>query len=1168
MRLRHVKLSGFKSFVDPTHIPINSNLTGIVGPNGCGKSNIIDAVRWVMGESSASRLRGDSMADVVFNGSNSRKPVGQASVELIFDNSDGRAGGEYAKYAEISIRREAGRDGQSDYFLNRTRCRRKDITDLFLGTGLGPRAYSIIEQGMVTRIIEAKPEDLRGFIEEAAGISRYRERRRESENRIKHTRENLERVEDIRRELGQQLSRLEKQSKAAGRYKELKQEERLVKAQLLALRYRDLDERLQTQERILAEHQNGLDALLAEQRSIEAEIERLRARAVEANQNYNAVHSEFYTVGGEIARLEQAIEHARETRANQEREREQINRTWDEASAHLRTDQALLETLNRALTELAPRVAEQTARRDAAANARAEAEQAMAHWQGAWEAFGADVAERTKQREIQLTRLQQLQAHLAELEMRAARFAEEIAAIDTELGGTAGEALRREAGELDTSLETHERALADCDTRIRELRARREAIARELDTLRPQLHNSEARLASLQELQRDAQAGHDAPFAQWLKDRGLDQAPRLAGRLQVESGWERAVERVLGADLVGVCVPDLDRMAADAAGVTPPQLTLIDASPAGARASHASRELLHKISSELDLAPLLGGIYVANSLAEALAARGALAAHESIVVRDGAWVGRNWVSLASENSERSGWIAREREIERLQSELGGMQQGVAERQQLLHDTQAALEAEERNREALGRQLTDAHRARAQLREQLGHNEARIGQLATRRSQIAREQDEVNGQLSRDRAALDEANALLQAAQQAVASHEAQRAQLGEERARLQAALDHARETEYAERDAMHGLDVERQGVHTQLESTRASSARLEGQLGSLAARREELERALSAERQPEAELRTQLDRALGSRLEVEKRLDGARAEVSEIDNAVRAAEEARGGKEREVQASRERLEAERVARQELIVRRDTFVEQLREAGAVVDDVLSEMPAEANDEVWSQRLEQIAARIERLGPINLVAIEEYNEQSERKTYLDKQSEDLNEALATLEEAIRKMDRETRLLFRETFDQVNTHFQQFFPQLFGGGSCYLELTENDLLEAGVTVMARPPGKRNSTIHLLSGGEKALAAVALIFSIFQLNPAPFCLLDEVDAPLDDANVERYCETLKRISERTQLVFVTHNKISMEMADVLVGVTQAEPGVSRLVAVDVEEALEMVGT
>jgi len=1168
MQLKHVKLSGFKSFVDPTHIPITSNLTGIVGPNGCGKSNIIDAVRWVMGESSASRLRGDCMADVVFNGSNSRKPVGQASVELIFDNSDGRAGGEYAKYAEISIRREAGRDGQSDYYLNKTRCRRKDITDLFLGTGLGPRAYSIIEQGMVTRIIEAKPEELRGFIEEAAGISRYRERRRESENRIKHTRENLERVEDIRRELGLQLSRLEKQSRAAARYKELKQEERLVKAQLLALRYRDLDERLQAQERVLAEHQNALDALLAEQRGIEAEIEHLRARATEANQHYNNVHTEFYTVGGEIARLEQAIEHARDTRANQEREREQINRAWDEASAHLRTDQALLETLNRALNELAPRVAEQTALRDGAAAARADAEQAMARWQGAWEIFGAEVAERTKQREIQLTRLQQLRANVAELETRAARFTEEVASIDAELGGTAGEALRREAGALDTSLESRERELAECDGRIRELRARREAITRELDTLRPQLHSSEARLASLQELQREAQAGHDAPFAQWLKDRGLDHAPRLAGRIQVESGWERAVERVLGADLVGVCVSDLDRMATDAAGVTPPQLTLIDSGLSGESGTRQPRELMHKVRSELDLAPLLSGIYVAETLADALGARRGLGAHESIVTRDGARVGRNWVSLASETSERSGWIAREREIERLQSELGGMQEAVAERQRALTETNSALEAEERNREALGHRVTEAHRARAQLREQLGHNEARIGQLAARRNQIARDQDELRERLARDRAAMEESNAVLLAAEEAVATSESQRTRLSEERTQLQAALDGAREAEYAERDAMHALDVERQGVQTQLESTRASSARLEGQLGSLGARRDELERALSAEQQPEAELRSQLERALASRLEVEKRLDNARVQVSEIDNAVRAAEEARGGKEREVQASRERLESERVGRQELVVRRDTFLEQLRETGSVLEEVLAGIPTEASEESWSQRVEQIAGRIERLGPINLVAIEEYNEQSERKTYLDKQSEDLNEALATLEEAIRKMDRETRALFRETFDQVNTHFQQFFPQLFGGGSCYLELTESDLLEAGVTVMARPPGKRNSTIHLLSGGEKALTAVALIFSIFQLNPAPFCLLDEVDAPLDDANVERYCETLKRISDRTQLIFVTHNKISMEMADVLIGVTQGEPGVSRLVAVDVEEALEMVGT
>jgi chromosome segregation protein len=1167
MRLKAIKLSGFKSFVDPTHIPINGNRIGIVGPNGCGKSNVMDAVRWVMGESSPSRLRGDSMADVVFNGSNSRNPVGQASVELLFDNSDGRAGGEYASYSEISIRREAGRDGQSDYYLNRTRCRRKDITDLFLGTGLGPRTYSIIEQGMVTRIVEAKPEDLRGFIEEAAGISRYRERRRETENRIKHTRENLARVEDIRRELGAQLARLEKQSKAAAKYKELKQEERVVRGQLLALKYRDLDLKVQEHDRILAEQQNALDAVLAEQRAVEAEIERLRAAQADATGCYNEVHSEFYTVGGEIQRLEQAIEHARETRANQEREREQVNRSWDESSAHLRTDQALIAGLEHALAELAPKLAEQTARRDAAAAARDAAERAMQAWQSEWENFSAQAAEQAKQREIQLARLHQLERHLSDLEARRQRLHDEGSGIDTELGAVSAEALRREAEETDRQCETHEQQVAELDARIRELRQAREQAAARLEALRPERHNTEARLNSLRELQQAAQAQHDAPFAEWLNARGLDQAPRLAGRLGVESGWEKAVERVLGIDLVGVCVHGFDQLAGEAVGLKPPQLTLVDLDAApGQRSAGARPQLLDKISSDLDVAPLLAGIYVADDLNAALAARAELGAQESIVTRDGAWVGRNWVNLANESGERAGFLAREREIEKLQRELTALQETLAGVQQELTQVEQQLQQAERAREDAGRVLNDAHRTRAQMREQLGHKEARLTQLENRRAQVRREVDELDAQLLRDRGAVAEATGLLQAAEAAGSGHDAQRQTLTGSRQSLQAALDTAREQETRQRDDLHRFEIERQGVQTQFESTRSSVTRLESQLAQLGARREELERLLAADNQPEAELRLRLDQALAQRVQVDARLTEARKVVTDLDTELRVQEEARHAKERAVQEERERHETERVARQELAVRRDTFAEQLREVGADVAQVLAETPAEATDDAWQQKLETLNNRIERLGPINLVAIEEYTEQSERKNYLDKQSDDLTQALTTLEEAIRKMDRETRTLFKDTFDKVNEHFQTFFPQLFGGGSAYLELTDNDLLETGVAVMARPPGKRNSTIHLLSGGEKALTAVALVFSIFQLNPAPFCLLDEVDAPLDDANVERYCETLKVISERTQLVYITHNKISMEMAEILVGVTMSEPGVSRLVAVDVEEALEMV--
>jgi chromosome segregation protein len=1167
MRLKAIKLSGFKSFVDPTVIPINADLIGIVGPNGCGKSNIIDAIRWVMGESSAKHLRGDSMADVVFNGSISRKPVAQASVELVFDNSDGRAGGEYAKYAEIAIRREAGRDAQSDYFLNKTRCRRKDITDLFLGTGLGPRAYSIIEQGMVTRIIEAKPEDLRGFIEEAAGISRYRERRRETENRIRHTRENLARVEDIRKEIGSQLARLEKQSRAAAKYKELKQEERLVRAQLGALRYREHDAELQEQERRLAAHQNTLDAALAEQRATEAGIEQLRASQHEANEQYNAVHSDFYTVGGEISRLEQAIEHARETRANQLREQEQVNHAWDEANVHRQADDQRLAELSASLDRLNPQVEEQARALEETTGARAAAEAAMQSWQQAWEAFAREESERGKQREIQTTRRVQLEQHLADMESRRVRLEQELAVIEPELSAQPAEGLRREADALDRACEEDERAIAEFDAGLREARAVREQLDADLDLLRQQLHEASARLQSLKELQAAAAEEDDAHLADWLRDRKLDGLPRLAARLAVEPGWERAVERVLGSDLVALCVPDLGEYAPDAQAINPPHLAFVETGPAGGTRV-AADALLTKLRSDIDLAPRLAGILVADTLDAALARRASLADNESIVTRDGAWVGRNWLSLSHDRGKRSGWLAREREIEALTAEVTDARARADDMRARLNDTQERLASQELGRDTRSHGLNERQRQRAQLREQLGHQQARFGQLSARRDQIRRELDEIIDLLTRDRSAINEAGQLLLNLDTGAASLDERREKLSQERGERQTALEQARARENAMRDALHRLQVERQGLQTAHDSIRGSLTRLESQLQQLLTRREELARVLSLENMPEAELRTRLDNLLARRLEVEGRLNAAREAVTQLDGRLREQEQARHAHERQVQQVREAMEAERVARETLRVRRDTQAAQVSEGGYDLAQVLAELPADAGEAAWLERLEKLGDRIERLGPINLVAIEEFQEYSQRKEYLDKQNEDLTQALATLEEAIRKIDRETRTRFKETFDKVNDNFKEFFPKLFGGGSAYLELTEQDLLESGVAVMARPPGKRNSTIHLLSGGEKALTAVALIFAIFELNPAPFCLLDEVDAPLDDANVVRYSETLKTLSERTQLVYVTHNKISMEMADILLGVTMSEPGVSRLVAVDVEEALKMVAT
>jgi len=1168
MRLKSIKLSGFKSFVEPITIPITGNLIGIIGPNGCGKSNIIDAVRWVMGEMSAKNLRGDSMADVIFNGSNSRKPVSLASVELIFDNSEGRAGGEYAKYSEISIRREAGRDGQSDYFLNKTRCRRKDITDIFLGTGLGPRAYSIIEQGMVTRIIEAKPEELRGFLEEAAGVSKYKERRRETENRIKHARENLTRVDDIRNELETQLSKLNRQSRAAARYKELKQEERVTRAQLLVVRWLEHHARLQAQELVLAQQQTALDAVLATQRGIEAEIEKIRAQQTETVDRFNAVQAEFYSVGADISRLEQAIQFARETRENQLREQEQVNRSWGEASEHVQSDVTRMDELTKRLEALQPQLEERIRARDTASQQRAEMERSLQDWQREWDSFSELAAEPGRVREVQTSRIRQTEAHIDQLQQRRARLEQERTAISTELEQTPADSLVNEVAELDATCEGHERAITELESQLRDLRDRRDALDDELADARGQKQHDEARLASLHELQLAAQGDNDDAVRHWLKAQHLDQAPRLARLLKVESGWEKAVERVLGIHLGAVCVPTVEKVAEAAMDFDQSSISFIELGQKGARDQARQPALLDKLHGDVDLAPLLNGVYVADSLDQALAQRSSLAERESIVTREGAWVGSNWLSLGTEKGARAGWLLREREIESLQKDLTNRVDALERLQKDLTEQENRLQNLEEQRDEHTHDLNEKNRDRARLREQLGHKQARRDQQQSRFTQIERELTELQDQLSRDENDIASARGMLTQAEATGGELEHRRTELQNTRQEMMTKLAEARTQESDFRDAVHRLEIERETQQTAFEATRASHARLEGQLQQLISRREQLSLALSGDVDPTAEHRKQLDGLLQKRLGVEERLNAARQAVTDLETQLREQEQARAREERTLGELREQHESERVVRQEMVVRRDTIADQLRESGYELDSVRAELPAEANETEWAGKLEQITARIERLGPINLVAIEEFEEASTRKNYLDKQNEDLSQALATLEEAIRKIDRETRTRFKETFDKVNEFFQSFFPQLFGGGSAYLELTDNDLLETGVSVMARPPGKRNSTIHLLSGGEKALTAVALVFAIFQLNPAPFCLLDEVDAPLDDANVLRYCDTLKTLSQKTQLVYITHNKISMEMADILIGVTMSEPGVSRLVAVDVEQALEMVAS
>jgi chromosome segregation protein len=1167
MRIKKIKLAGFKSFVDPISIPVEANLIGIVGPNGCGKSNIIDAVRWVMGESSAKHLRGDSMADVIFSGSTSRNPVGKASVELIFDNSDGSAPGQFAAFAEVSIRREAGRDGQSDYFLNKTKCRRRDIIDLFLGTGAGPHAYSIIEQGMVTRIIESKPEELRGLFEEAAGVSRYKERRRETENRIKHTRENLSRVEDIRKELETQLNRLQRQSRAAQRYKELKQEERTVRAQLLSLRWRSLDEEVRGHDGTISAKETELEGIIAELRAIEAEIERLRVAQTEANDSFNGVQGEFYAAGAEVNNIEQAITHARDTREQHQREQDQVNRSWEEASHHLRADQAHMSELRAKIEQSAPLLNERQTQRDQTSEALRAAERSMQEWQSAWDTFGSESAEPARIRDVEGARIKSLEGHIAHLQERQGRLVDELRALEETLGEIDIEARRREGAEHDAAFVTREQELENIEARIREGRTGLDTMNARIEEQRGSKQKSEARLASLRELQSAAFGTHDATLNQWLAQRQLSQAPRLAGLVEAESGWEKAVERVLDSDLAAVCVDRLDTYAGEIENLRKADLTLFDTGTTAVVVANGRwPTLASKLRTSVDLAPLVAGIYVAESLADALAMRAELAPHESVVTRTGAWVGRNWIAVTDRESARAGVLGREREIEHLTRDVAELDEELHTAQTQLSETQQQVAALENERDERRRILNELNRERAAFHARLGHEEARIGQQQERRGQIEQELADLNARLAQAESEIQGATALLHSAEGQVGTLNERRAQLLERRDSLRTTLEAARSASISASEGVHQLEIEHETLRTTFGSTEQGIARLEGQLKHLSDRRAELARLLADDAQPEQQLKSLLDASLSRRIEIEARMSAARQAVSGFDAKLREQELARHAKDQQIEKAREALEHGRIARQELAVRRDTLAEQVREAGNEPAQVLTETPVEATEESWHTRLDELTGKIDRLGPINLVAIDEYQEQSTRKEYLDKQSEDLNQALSTLEDAIRKIDRETRTRFKETFDKVNTAFQALFPKLFGGGHAYLELSGENILDTGVSVMARPPGKRNSTIHLLSGGEKALTAVALLFALFELNPAPFCFLDEVDAPLDDANVIRYSDMLKALSERTQLVYITHNKISMEIAQMLVGVTMSEPGVSRLVSVDVEQAMEMV--
>ena len=1162
MRLKSIKLAGFKSFVDPTTTNFPENLTAVVGPNGCGKSNIIDAVRWVMGESSAKHLRGESMADVIFNGSNARKPVAQASIELIFDNSDATVTGEYGKFNEISVKRQVTRDGQSNYFLNGTKCRRKDIADIFLGTGLGPRSYAIIEQGMISRLIEAKPEELRVYIEEAAGISKYKARRRETENRIRRTRENLERLTDIRDELERQLERLSRQASAAEKYKQYKEEERLKGAQLKALRWKGLDSQVKQLDFVIGELDVSMEAKVAEQRHVDAEVERLREKHHEVQEHFNQVQQHFYALGAEVARLEQSIQHQRERKQQLYEELDQIKASWQESDEHLRMDSEKVAELDAILAEREPELELISEQQEASAEALALAEEAMQNWQQEWEEFNGKSGESRRQAEVEQSRIQHLEKSQDRLKERIERLRKEQESLDSG-------PLAQEMRQLEEQVEQYRGQSEENELRSESLqedinRMRRENgdRGRQLDEAREKLQTLKGRRTSLEALQKAAM-GDDGAVSDWLNRHELDAEPRLADQVQVDEGWEKALEAVLGDSIQAVAISGFDQVSDWLGDLSHGRLALF--SPASVKGSGSKGKLLRDHVQGQVPEGLLAGVYVADDLNGALALRGQLDAHESVVTRDGICLGPDWLKVAKEEDQEAGILERRRELEQLEGEIETLQATVDDLKEQLESTREQIGELEEEREEVQRQASRINRELGEINAQVSARQVRLEQITMRRERLGRELEETNDQHAQEQEQMKEARAVLAESLDAMEADSGQREALLSRRDELRLRLDEARQKARHDRDQSHHLAMEVQGARTQADSLRQNLSRLESQVQALAERKALLEEQTNEGDEPGTELQMQLEEKLEVRLEAEHKLTEARRELEAVDHEMRNLEGQRGQFERQAQEIRSTMDQKRMQWQDLTTRRQTVAEQLGEHNFDLDTVLENLPEDANEQEWAREMDMIGQRISRLGQINLAAIDEYQQQSERKNYLDSQNGDLEDALNTLENAIRKIDRETRARFKEYFDRINRGLQELFPKVFGGGHAYLELTGDDLLDTGVTIMARPPGKRNSTIHLLSGGEKALTALSLVFSIFQLNPAPFCLLDEVDAPLDDANVGRFCNLVSEMSAKVQFIYITHNKIAMEMAATLMGVTMHEPGVSRLVSVDVEEAAEM---
>lgn len=1165
MQLKRIQLNGFKSFVDPTSISVLSRMNAIVGPNGCGKSNIVDAIRWVTGETSAKQLRGQSMSDVIFNGTTGRKPLGKASVELTFDNTDRKIAGEYAAFSEISIRREVVREDQSAYFINGVPARRKDLVDLFLGTGLGPRSYAIIEQGMIAQLVEAKPEDMRVHLEEVAGISKYRERRRETENRIRHTQENLDRLNDVREELEKQLRHLERQSQSAEKYKVLQAELRLLHAQIKVLQWKSFENQLGDKKEKINQQANEYEAHVAQLRECEKHVEQSRI----ASQNYldqkNEIQKQFYGIGADVAKLEQQIQYKQEQLTQWKNELQQSGAFFEELTTQASEQQKQMALLTDEIAILKPQANTVQQALNQANHVLADAEKNMRESQNAWDDFHNQTAQTAQQLEVAKNNVRHYETQKKQLSDRHAQLESQLQAMSLRNLTNELSPLTEKSTQLKNTITDIQKSLVKLSESITSQRAHYQTAQNALLQVLGELQKQEAQYASLRALQeatlQDRQTDEVRP---WLEKQGLKNAPQLGKMLHVEAGWELAVETIMGSCFDAICVNAIDVVAQSLPDAS--HLMLLQAEKKSA--PRLPEKTLSDVIGECPNLPAwVSGIYIAETLLDALTLRGKLSPTESVITKTGQWMGANWLQLTRATAAEDGFLVREKKLKELQKNITVQKQTVASLEIAQQTAKIELEKLESARDTQHRLFQETTQVSSNAQAELSAKQSRLDTLSLQQQRLQLDIQNIQLQQQQCETQLRATQDAIRLQSDAKNHEDVLREKLLSARAIAENKLSDARDQWQSKKQQADERHIRLTSAEKQFAVLMQSQHANQKQLTQLTERRHTLQQQLSTVNAPLAAWQAALQLQLAERVATERKLLDADAQVQTEQNKLRELELRRDRLSKDIAALQDYQQQCKLAIQEIVVRQMTLREQLSEMQFELENILRGLPKEAELSEWENRTNQWQAKIDRLGPINLAAIDEFTALNERKTYLDKQVVDLMEALEILQNAIRKIDRETRHLFKDTFDKLNQHFQALFPRIFDGGQASLGLTEDDLLTTGVLIRAQPPGKRNATIHLLSGGEKALTAIALMFAMFQLNPAPFCVLDEVDAPLDDLNVGRYCQLVREMSKDTQFLIISHNKVTIEMADHLMGVTMQEPGVSRIVSVDIQEAVAMAG-